>query len=705
MDNSFFYTGGVVPPEKWGIYIEREADDLLYKSLSIGDYCYILSSRQMGKTSLSRYTRHKLEKDGICCVYFELNMPGKNLTEEQWYFSITNKIKQETRFELDLDEWWINNSIFSPVERFTRFIDQLVATDLKVVIFIDEIDVVLSIDNFETDDFFAAIRGLFMERANDTRYKNITFALIGVAAPSDLMKDSQRTPFNIGKAIPLSNLEFEKAYPVLSKGLLGDESLKKEILKEVFKWTHGQPYLTQVICKKLAEREPVKKPDIQSSIKNIIEEASNDESTIGGHLGNIKQRILANHDYQIQMVSCYQKIFNGEEVRNIANNPAQIYLRLTGLLMQDKHRLVISNEIYRWYFDEQWINTTFYKINKYYAFLKQWLDSGRRELPVGINKKILADYKEWSTANTLTRDDYLFINFCDTEYHRQEKRQRRFLEVLGVITTIVMIIILGLTIKSLNVKMAASDKELIQKNEALQNLIRQKEKQNSFAYQYLIKVDQLDDAVANSKPQDTITLISKEVGQLDDSLLKWQEPNDVIKLLLIYNRNNTQKIRELSSRLDSIQKLLNICQKGISGNLPTPIGVSVKKYGKTAIMAICDKETDITYFRSGSFYNQLVQSLQNTLQSQSEVISAKNVNDYLNAQHIDLCATRYRFIEVAKYYDAERSIIVEFSGQNIRIRLYDVLKNRVIAQKDVTNDTKKPKNILSNIVSFVQQSF
>lgn len=74
----------------------------------------------------------------------------------------------------------------------------------RVVIFIDEIDATLSLP-FSRDDFFAAVRAFYNRRAERTHNQQVTFCLLGVAAPGDLIADPTRTPFNIGRAIRLED--------------------------------------------------------------------------------------------------------------------------------------------------------------------------------------------------------------------------------------------------------------------------------------------------------------------------------------------------------------------------------------------------------------------------------------------------------------------------------------------------------------------
>ena len=77
------------------------------------------------------------------------------------------------------------------------------------MLFVDEIDTTLRLDF--TDDFFAAIRFLYQNRALDAELERISFVLIGVATPNDLIKDSARTPFNIGRRIELTDFTTQEA--------------------------------------------------------------------------------------------------------------------------------------------------------------------------------------------------------------------------------------------------------------------------------------------------------------------------------------------------------------------------------------------------------------------------------------------------------------------------------------------------------------
>jgi hypothetical protein len=91
----------------------------------------------------------------------------------------------------------------------------------RLVLFLDEIDAVRSLP-FSTDEFFAAIRECYNRRTQDPAFERLTFCLLGVATPSDLIQDTRTTPFNIGHRIELTDFAVVEAAP-LESGLGRDE--------------------------------------------------------------------------------------------------------------------------------------------------------------------------------------------------------------------------------------------------------------------------------------------------------------------------------------------------------------------------------------------------------------------------------------------------------------------------------------------------
>src|SRR5262245_8740413 len=198
-----FRAGGTLHPDSPS-YITRPADDELFQQIMAGQFCYILTSRQRGKSSLMIRTAERLRRAGAQVAIVDLSGIGALVTPEQWYLGFVQRLATELRLSLDIERWWRERAGTGPVQRFTDFLHDVVLARIAgpVVIFVDEIDSTLRLDF--TDDFFAAIRVMYNLRASNPIYDRLTFVLLGVASPTDLIKDRNRTPFNIGEAIDLA---------------------------------------------------------------------------------------------------------------------------------------------------------------------------------------------------------------------------------------------------------------------------------------------------------------------------------------------------------------------------------------------------------------------------------------------------------------------------------------------------------------------
>ncbi len=80
----YFVTGGTLPTGSKS-YVERAADRELIEAVLRGEFCYILTARQMGKSSLMVRTAAKLRERSVAVAVLDLTAIGQNVTPAQWY--------------------------------------------------------------------------------------------------------------------------------------------------------------------------------------------------------------------------------------------------------------------------------------------------------------------------------------------------------------------------------------------------------------------------------------------------------------------------------------------------------------------------------------------------------------------------------------------------------------------------------------------
>lgn len=250
-----FKAGGTL--EESNFYLERSADEELPQALLRGEFCYVLAPRQMGKSSLRyRVARRLSAEQGVHCATLDLTRIGTSTSQaDQWYFGIADELARhlgDETLRTATEDFWVAQTKLPIVQRFTRFLREvlLAHTTGQFVVFVDEIDAVRALP-FDSDDFFAAIRAVYNARPDDSEYKRLSFCLLGVAQPGDLIRNEQITPFNIGTRIDLADFERGQLTP-LASGLAQTGGDPARLLDAIFGWTHGHPYMVQTLCGALA---------------------------------------------------------------------------------------------------------------------------------------------------------------------------------------------------------------------------------------------------------------------------------------------------------------------------------------------------------------------------------------------------------------------------------------------------------------------
>ena len=351
--SDFFVTGGALLADA-GSYVARAADTNLLNALRSGEFCYVLTTRQMGKTSLTVRTAAQLRAEGGAVVVLDLTAFGQNLDVEQWYFSMLSDMACKLNMEGEMEAYWEANLRRAPLHRFMGAIREVYLEKKRkpLTIFVDEIDMVRSLQQFKADEFFAGIRECFNRRSEDPRLQRLNFCLLGVATPSDLISDQRMTPFNIGRGIELGDFTREEA-TVLAGGLSPYRATALTLLDRVLTWTGGHPYLTQRMCAEVAKagvHTPADVDVICASLFLSPEAQNRDEN-----LQFVRERILRGSADPAAVLDTYARVCRREKLTHEDHNPAHDELRLSGIVRVVDGYLQPRNRIYSQVFDLKWV--------------------------------------------------------------------------------------------------------------------------------------------------------------------------------------------------------------------------------------------------------------------------------------------------------------------------------------------------------------
>lgn len=413
------------------LYVERSADEVLFAALSSGEFCAVLAPRQIGKSSLRARTARRLKEVGVHCAQIDLTSLGRAADRDPigaWYFSLAHRLADE----LDLSDpkpFFEQHAALLPADRLGLYLRRQVVPALTgtIVVFLDEIDYVRALP-IDRDEFFVALRALYNERPQTPALERLTFCLLGVAAPRDLVRDPHITPFNIGRAIRLldfSRTELSAFSSVLSS--LDGESTRW--LDEIYRWTSGHPYMTQALCQEVLRRKAE-----TGTVSERVERAAQARFLRVGRASDenlsYAEKRLDQSPQKAELLILYRKLLAGDAVLIDTGDPVQQELMMCGMAapaprdqsIDGPHTLAVRNDIFARVFDPVWVREKEAQRLLTTGF-RRWEEAGQRDSDL-LTGSALQEAQAFAKEHPreLTSQEHEFLLRCLDGVRRQAEQ-------------------------------------------------------------------------------------------------------------------------------------------------------------------------------------------------------------------------------------------------------------------------------------------
>jgi len=404
----------IIPPD---LYVQRDADRQIKNIIKdMGRPGYVLVSRQMGKTNLLINAKRRLETKDDAFVYIDLSSHFENAkscfeniidtaleTYKDKFVIISDKISKRRKEFVDTP----------PHKQHTNELRQLLEIiPGKLVIILDEIDALTKTSY--SDQIFSLIRSIYFARVNYPEFERLTYILSGVIEPSEIIKDSRISPFNIGQKIFLNDFSRNEFDVFISNAKI---NLKKEVVDRIYFWTNGSPRMTW---------------DISSEVENI---GKDNEITIAVIDQIVKELYLTKYD-KPPVDHIRELVINDRELRNsiieieyhkgnVISDKIRSKLYLSGIINYDESEIHIKNEIIRHSISYDWIKS----LESEYRNL---VNNALEQVGNGDFEEAIKSFERYLLSNEFDEDEkpYCYYNLGYSYYRVSEFSKA--IEALGM---------------------------------------------------------------------------------------------------------------------------------------------------------------------------------------------------------------------------------------------------------------------------------
>ncbi len=336
------------------VYIERRDDQIAYECLKANQYCNILTTRQMGKSSLMMRLRRRLKEDGVRTVSIDIAGDiGSVATADDFYIGLLDQIAIGLDLDVDVGQWWHGEKDKTANQKLVGFLRTVLVEQVEgpIVVFLDEIDATLKL-NF-SDDLFTGIRTVFNGRSEFPKTSELSFCLLGTATPTELIKERRTTPYNVGATIELQDFDPRRDnLSPLEAQLSATGRDGKLALAEILEWTSGHPFLTTTMCRRVMDAP--RSQDIASIVQSAIGAVPAEALKV--HFSWINNFLATRLQHGSETFGLYASVLANKKKVKHQQTDAQAELRLSGLVKTgDDGYLVVRNQIYLQRFGAEWL--------------------------------------------------------------------------------------------------------------------------------------------------------------------------------------------------------------------------------------------------------------------------------------------------------------------------------------------------------------
>lgn len=307
-------------------YIRRDADGQLLEHIEENQYYpYFAAPRQSGKSSLLLRTMAQLDPARYRVALVDLS-PFVVTSYDDFWRQFLHEVARSANFD---------PAPISQEDPRDVFLLWLRTCKQRLIVFMDEIDVLLSVDCRE--QIFAKFRTFYNQRAKleTADLQRVQFVLAGAAHSSRFIKDPRWSPFNVTIEVELEDLSPAQVSQLAVYLATAGSFAGSDLTARVHELTGGSVFLCQLVFEQLWNLAARGKSRLDAGDVDAVVATIVGESPRNIHFYNIFRLVTA--DARLTML--FRRLTEGQE---LGQEEAK-ELRLTGLC---RGAAPFRNEIY-----------------------------------------------------------------------------------------------------------------------------------------------------------------------------------------------------------------------------------------------------------------------------------------------------------------------------------------------------------------------